>query len=216
MTTSKKCDDATNAEILSCSDKDIIKSELEMKYPGAINHVKAILKLIGDDPNREGLRDTPYRVVKSWLEIYSGYDEDESKFKTFFEENIGDQTDEIVMCKDISFYSVCEHHMLPFIGICHIGYLPSKRVIGVSKLVRLVEFFSRRLQIQEKLCSQVADKLVEILEPQGVGVIMEAQHLCMTSRGVKNYTAKMVTSAMRGKFKTQSNTRSEFLSLINI
>jgi GTP cyclohydrolase IA len=214
MTMNNQCEVATNSEILSCSDKETIKSELELKYPGAIEHVKAILKLVGDDPDREGLRDTPYRVVKSWLEIYSGYSDNEDKLKTFFEDDLGDQTDEIVICKDISFSSVCEHHMLPFTGTCSIGYLPNKRVIGVSKLVRLVEFYSHRLQIQEKLCSQIADKLVEILQPQGVGIIIEAQHLCMTSRGVKNYTAKMVTSAMRGKFRTQSQTRQEFLSLI--
>jgi GTP cyclohydrolase I len=204
----------TTKEILSCDDKELVKKELELKYPGAIDCVKKLLGLIGDDPEREGLKDTPYRVVKSWLEIYSGYSEDDRKLNTFFEEGLGDQTDEIVMCKNISFYSVCEHHMLPFIGTCHIGYLPNKKVIGVSKLVRLVEVYSRRLQIQEKLCSQIADKLMEILEPQGAGVVMTAQHLCMTSRGVKNYTAEMVTSAMRGKFRNQSQTRSEFLSLI--
>ena len=205
----------TNKRILAMDNKKLISIELEKRYPGAIEKVRELLALLGDDPNREGLRDTPYRVVKSWLEVYSGYSEDENKLKTFFSEDLGDQTDEIIMCKDISFCSVCEHHMLPFTGTCHIGYLPGKRVIGVSKLVRLIEFYSRRLQIQEKLCSQVADKLVEILEPEGVGVIMTAQHLCMTSRGVKNYTAKMVTSAMRGKFKTQSQTRQEFLTLIN-
>ena len=206
----------TNKKIMAMDNKQLVQIELEKRFPGAIQKVKELLALLGDNPDREGLSDTPYRVVKSWLEIYSGYSDDENKLKTFFEEGLGDQTDEIVMCKDISFYSVCEHHMLPFSGTCHIGYLPGKRVIGVSKLVRLIEFYSRRLQIQEKLCSQVADKLVEILEPQGVGVIMEAQHLCMTSRGVKNYTAKMVTSAMRGKFKTQPQTRQEFLSLIKV
>jgi len=206
----------TNKKIMAMDNKQLVQIELEKRFPGAIQKVKELLALLGDDPNREGLEDTPYRVIKSWLEIYSGYSDDENKLKTFFEENLGDQKDEIIMCKDISFYSMCEHHMLPFGGTCHIGYLPGKRVIGVSKLVRLVEFYSRRLQIQEKLCSQIADKLVEILEPQGVGVIMEAQHLCMTSRGVKNYTAKMTTSAMRGKFKTQSQTRHEFLTLISI
>jgi len=204
----------SNNEILSCSDKLIIKRELERKYPGAMDAVEKLLSLIGENPDREGLRDTPFRVVKSWLEIYSGYDEDSGKLNTFFEENIGVQPDEIVMCKNITFYSVCEHHMLPFHGVCHIGYLPSKRVIGLSKLVRLVELYSRRLQIQEKLCAQIADKLVDLLQPQGVGVVMQAQHFCMSSRGVKNYTAKMITSAMRGKFRTQSQTRSEFLSLI--
>jgi len=205
---------ATCKEILSCSNKEIIKKELELKYPGAVDLVKKLLDLLGDNPNREGLKETPYRVVKSWLELYSGYSEDDKHLNTFFEEGIGDQTDEIVICKNISFYSTCEHHLLPFHGICHIGYLPDKRVIGVSKLVRLVEHYSRRLQIQEKLGSQIADKLVEILQPQGVGVVMTAQHFCMTARGVKNYTAEMTTSAMRLKFKSQPQTRSEFLTLI--
>lgn len=194
--------------------KDLMVKELEERYPGAMDLVKKMLKLIGDNPDREGLRDTPYRVVKSWLELYQGYDENEATLATFFEEDLGNQNDEIVMCKNISFYSACEHHMLPFHGVVHIGYLPGTKVIGVSKLVRLVEFYSRRLQIQEKLCCQIADKLVEILQPQGVGVIIQAQHLCMTSRGVKNYTAEMVTSAMRGKFKQQPQTRNEFLTLI--
>ena len=178
-----------------------------------MNHLQEILKLIGDDSNREGLKDTPFRVVKSWLELYSGYDETE-KLDTFFEENIGVMPDEIVICKDITFFSTCEHHMLPFWGVAHIGYLPSKRVIGLSKLARLVNMYARRLQIQEKLTAQIANKLVELLEPQGVGVVIEAQHLCMTARGVKNATAKMVTSAMRLKFKNQFETRQEFLTLI--
>jgi len=214
MTTNKKLDDATNAEIMSCSDKDVIKHELELKYPGAVDHVKAILKLIGDDPDREGLRDTPYRVVKSWLELYN-YDSNlDNIMGTFFEEEIGDQTDEMVICKNISFFSTCEHHMIPFSGLISIGYLPTNKVIGVSKMVRLVEHFARRLQIQEKLGSQIADSMMQYLNPQGVGVIITAKHLCMSARGVKNQTSSMTTSSMRGKFKTQSQTRTEFLSLI--
>ena len=214
MTTNKKLDDATNAEIMYCSDKDVIKHELELKYPGAVDHVKAILKLIGDDPDREGLRDTPYRVVKSWLELYN-YDSNlDNIMGTFFEEEIGDQTDEMVICKNISFFSTCEHHMIPFSGLISIGYLPTNKVIGVSKMVRLVEHFARRLQIQEKLGSQIADSMMQYLNPQGVGVIITAKHLCMSARGVKNQTSSMTTSSMRGKFKTQSQTRTEFLSLI--
>ena len=208
-----KCESPTCEEILSCSDKEIIKKELEKKYPGAMGHLHILLGLIGDDPLREGLKDTPYRIVKSWLELFSGYDETE-KLDTFFEEDIGIQPDEIVICRDINFFSTCEHHSLPFFGVCHIGYLPSKRIIGLSKLARLVNMYSRRLQIQEKLTAQIADKLMKLLEPQGVGVIIEAQHLCMTARGVKNSSAKMTTSAMRGKFKEQIQTRSEFLQLI--
>lgn len=203
----------TNEEILSCSDKEIIKKELERKYPGAMDRVRELISLIGEDPDREGLVETPFRVVKSWLELYGGYDTS-VKLDTFFQEGIEGSTDEIIMCKNIKFYSMCEHHMIPFHGVCHIGYLPNNKVIGLSKLARLVNLYSRRLQIQEKLCSQIADKLVKLLEPQGVGVIIEAQHLCMLARGVKNHTSSMITSAMRGKFKNQSQTRSEFLTLI--
>lgn len=194
-----------------------VKNKLEVRYPGAMGHVKEILRIIGENPEREGLRDTPARVVKSWTEIFGGYTKNVSEeIGTFFEEDLSQsQSDEIVICRNIQFYSTCEHHMIPFYGICHVGYLPGKKgVIGVSKLVRLVELYARRLQIQEKLCGQVADTLMEILEPDGVGVTMTAQHLCMTARGVRNPSAEMVTSAMRGKFKTQPATRNEFLSLI--
>jgi len=204
----------TNKEILACTNKETLKIELEKKYPGAIELVRQQLKLIGEKPDREGLIDTPYRVVKSWLEIYEGYTMDDSVLGTFFEEDLGKQTDEIIMCKNIKFYSTCEHHMIPFHGVVHIGYLPNNKVIGLSKLARLVEMYARRLQIQEKMCSQIADKLMEILKPQGVGVIIEAQHLCMAARGVRNQTSSMVTSAMRGKFKDQAQTRNEFLTLI--
>jgi GTP cyclohydrolase I len=205
----------TNKEILACTNKETLKIELEKKYPGAIELVRQQLKLIGENPDREGLIDTPYRVVKSWLEIYEGYTLDPKKILgTVFEDDIGDQTDEIVMCNNIEFQSVCEHHLLPFTGLVHIGYLPDKKVVGVSKMVRLVEVFARRAQIQEKLCSQIADLLMNELQPLGVGVIIEAKHQCMSSRGVKNHSSSMVTSAMRGRFKTQQQTRSEFLSLI--
>jgi len=207
-------EDPTCKEILSCSDKEIIKKELERKYPGAMDCIKKLLGLIGDDPNREGLKDTPFRVVKSWLELYN-YDSDiKNIMGTFFEDEIGDQTDEMIICKNINFFSTCEHHMIPFSGLVHVAYLPTNKVIGVSKMVRLVEHFARRLQIQEKLGSQIADSMMKYLDPKGVGVIIEAQHLCMQARGVKNYTSKMITSAMRGKFKTQPQTRAEFLSLI--
>lgn len=197
--------------------KEDVKNALEQIYPGAMNHIKEIIKIIGDDPEREGLKDTPYRVVKSWLEIYGGYKVKNQQLDTSFEDNIGDVDEsQIVMCKDIDFYSTCEHHMIPFHGYCHIGYLPNKRVIGVSKLVRIVEYFSKRLQIQEKLCSQIADYIENILKPQGVGVIITAEHLCMKARGVRNATSKMVTSQMRGKFRDQIQTRTEFLNLIGL
>lgn len=200
--------------LIAGAPKEKIKSALEQIYPGAMQKVKELISIIGDDPDREGLVDTPYRVVKSWLEIYGGY-KVSPVLNTSFSDEIGDVDDsQIVICKDIKFYSTCEHHMIPFHGVCHIGYLPSKKVIGVSKLVRITEYFARRLQIQEKLCSQIADYIQELIEPQGVGVVMEAQHLCMAARGVKNQSSKMVTSQMRGKFRTQPQTRMEFLSLI--
>ena len=210
-------DTDTASEILTKGlSKEEIKAALEKIYPGAMGHVREILRIIGDNPDREGLKDTPYRVVKSWLEIYGGY-----KMKPLltaaFAEDIGDKHDsQIVMCKDIKFYSTCEHHMIPFHGVCHIGYLPGKKVIGVSKLVRITDFFAKRLQIQEKLCSQIADMVEEIIEPEGVGVVMQAQHLCMAARGVRNPTSNMVTSQMRGKFRDQIQTRNEFLELIKL
>lgn len=206
--------------ILNGASEEEIKKALEIIYPGAMEKIKEIIKIIGDDPEREGLKKTPYRVVKSWLEIYGGYKSREAKLNTTFTENIGDvdsvDDSQIVMCKDIDFYSTCEHHMIPFHGYCHIGYLPNKKVIGVSKLVRIVEHFAKRLQIQEKLCSQIADYIEKILEPQGVGVIITAEHLCMKARGVRNATSKMVTSQMRGKFRNQIQTRQEFLALIGL
>ena len=206
--------------ILKGASRKQLEMALEIIYPGAMQKIKELIAIIGDDPEREGLKDTPYRVVKSWLEIYGGYKSNAAKLDTTFTENIGDVDEiddsQIVMCKDIDFYSTCEHHMIPFHGYCHIGYLPNKKVIGVSKLVRIVEHFAKRLQIQEKLCSQIADYIVETLQPQGVGVIITAEHLCMKARGVRNATSKMVTSQMRGKFRDQIQTRQEFLSLIGL
>ena len=205
----------TNQQILALPDKDDVIHELEKRYPGAMDHVKGLLNVLEEESDREGLQDTPYRVVKSFLEFYGGYEQTPKNIlSTSFEDDVGDITDEIVICKDISFHSTCEHHMVPFIGKCHIGYLPNKKVIGLSKLARLTECFARRLQIQEKLCSQIADALGEHLDAQGVGVIIEAQHLCMCGRGAKNHSSVMVTSAMRGKFKDQIQTRNEFLTLI--
>lgn len=207
----------TNKQILALSKKEDIKEELEKKYPGGIECIRKILNLVGDDPKREGLIDTPYRVVKSWLEMFSGYTEDlDDILSAVFKDDIGNQTDEIIMCKNITFHSMCEHHILPFSGVCHIGYLPGNKIIGLSKMARLVDYFSRRLQIQEKLTSQIANTLYSELGAGGVGVIIEAQHLCMTSRGAKNPTSVMRTSAMRGKFKSQPQTRNEFLQLIRI
>ncbi len=205
----------TSKQILASDDKAFIKEQLEIKYPGGMDHVREILRLIGEDIDREGLKDTPYRVVKSWLELYSGYEQDAEKILgTIFEDDIGDQTDEMVICKNIAFTSHCEHHMIPFVGVVHIGYLPDRKVVGLSKLARLVEVFGRRFQIQEKMGSQIADTLMKELAPLGVGVIIEAKHMCMSARGVKNQKSSMKTSAMRGRFKSQIQTRNEFLELI--
>lgn len=177
-----------------------------------IEAVTRIISAIGDDPQREGLLNTPQRVIRSWEKLYGGYREDPAEvLKTVFVEG---SCDEMVVLKDIEFYSTCEHHMLPFFGKCSIGYIPSGRVVGVSKLARLVEVFARRLQIQERLTTQIADTLVQNLEPKGVMVVMEAQHFCMTARGVEKQDSIMVTSAVRGVFKDETAARSEFMRLI--
>jgi GTP cyclohydrolase I len=175
------------------------------------NLVQNIIRMIGDDPFREGVLDTPRRVVKSWKEIFGGYKMDADKvLGTTFE---GGGYDQIIVCKDIEMYSTCEHHMIPFYGTVHIGYIPKDRVVGLSKLARLVEVFSRRLQIQEKLTQQIADTMERVLTPIGVIVIVEAKHLCMCARGVGKQNSKMVTSAIHGAFKEQGP-RTEFLELI--
>lgn len=175
-------------------------------------HIVELLKYIGEDPEREGLIDTPKRILKSYDELYAGYKQNPKEILgTVFEDGA---CDEMVILKDIEFYSMCEHHQLPFFGKISIGYIPNGKVVGVSKLARLVEVFARRMQIQERLTSQIADTLNEVLEPKGVMVICEAQHLCMVSRGVKKQNSKMITSAIRGVFKEKQEARNEFLQLI--
>ena len=173
--------------------------------------VISIIKAIGEDPGREGLVDTPKRIAEMYSDIFSGLHEDpEEHLRIGFEE--GHQ--EMVIAKDIPFYSMCEHHFLPFYGVAHIGYIPNGRVVGASKLSRVVDVFARRPQLQERLTTQIADSMVNVLEPRGVAVILEAEHLCMTMRGIKKPGSKMVTSAMRGLFRQRAATRSEFLTLI--
>lgn len=173
--------------------------------------VVEILLAIGEDPEREGLRDTPQRVADMYEEIFSGLTRDpEHILAVGFEEN----HQEMVIVKDIPFYSMCEHHLLPFHGKVHIGYIPSGRVVGISKLARLVEVMARRPQLQERLTGQVADAIMEHVKPQGVGVVIEAEHLCMTMRGVRKPGSIVVTSANRGTFRTRQETRAEFLSLV--
>jgi GTP cyclohydrolase I len=173
--------------------------------------VLSIIKAIGENPKREGLLNTPKRVAKMCAELLSGVDQDPKKvLEVGFEE----KHYEMVILKDIFFSSVCEHHFLPFYGKAHIGYIPNSRVVGASKLARVVETLAKRPQIQERLTSQIADTIFETLKPQGVGVVVSAEHLCMIIRGIKKPGSRFVTSAMRGVFKKNAVTRSEFLSLI--
>ncbi|PIR32186.1 MAG: GTP cyclohydrolase I FolE [Alphaproteobacteria bacterium CG11_big_fil_rev_8_21_14_0_20_44_7] len=175
--------------------------------------VRTLLLWAGDDPEREGLIDTPKRVVRAYEEFFGGYDEDPSEIlKRTFEETEG--YNEMVTLKDIEFESHCEHHMVPIIGKAHIAYIPNKRVVGISKIARIVDVFAKRLQIQEKLTSQIATTIEEVLEPKGVAVIIEAQHQCMTTRGVHKSGVVMQTSKMTGLFMKDERTRAEFLQLI--
>ena len=168
-----------------------------------------LIKAIGDNPDREGLLDTPKRVIKSWETIFGGYKlTPEEVLTTQFSETY----DEMVICKDIEFYSTCEHHLLPFYGKCHIGYLPNGKIVGLSKMPRLVEVFARRLQVEERLTEQIANSMMEILEPRGVGVIMEAKHHCVVCRGVQKQNSVMITSALKGLF-SEFNVKSEFHTL---
>ncbi|QQR80519.1 MAG: GTP cyclohydrolase I FolE [Deltaproteobacteria bacterium] len=171
-----------------------------------------VIKNIGEDPDREGLLKTPHRVATSLRFLTSGYQQD---IKDLLNGAIfNEANDEMVTLKDISLYSLCEHHLLPFFGRCHIAYIPNKKIIGLSKLARLVDMFSRRLQVQERLTKQIAETLQTTLKPLGVAVVIEAEHLCMQMRGVQKRGATMVTSAMLGGFRTHQATREEFLKII--
>lgn len=173
--------------------------------------IHSLLHEIGENPQREGLKDTPQRVAKSYEKIFGGYEKNPSNFVTEFD---GENYDEMIICKKIDFYSTCEHHMQPFFGTISIGYIPNQKIIGISKIPRIVETFSRRLQNQERMTMQIADTLNELLKPKGVGVVVEAKHFCMMARGVEKQNTVMVTSSCRGLFKKDSKTRDEFLRLI--
>jgi GTP cyclohydrolase I len=184
-----------------------------MRYNGRMQDLIAhVLRHLGEDPEREGLRDTPKRVEKSLRFLTSGYqaDIDEVINNALFSVDYS----EMVIVKDIDFYSLCEHHLLPFFGKCHIAYIPQKRVIGLSKIPRLVDVFSRRLQVQERLTHQIAQVIEEKVAPLGVAVVMEGTHLCMAMRGIEKQNSFAVTSAMLGAFRENARTRSEFLELI--
>ncbi len=174
------------------------------------NSIEKILSYIGEDPTREGLQETPDRMVRSWGKLFGGYKQDPKDILKIFKDG---SCREMVILKDIEFYSTCEHHFIPFYGKVSIGYIPNGKVVGVSKLARLVEIYSRRLQIQERMTSQIADALMEHLEPLGVMVICEAKHLCMVARGVEKQNSTMTTSAIRGHFE-RIEVRQEFLTLI--
>jgi len=172
--------------------------------------VRMILSNVNEDPERQGLVGTPNRIARMYSEVLGGYTVDLEKLVNGA---LFDVTyDEMIVVKDIEFYSMCEHHMLPFFGKAHVAYIPSNKVIGLSKIPRIVEMFSRRLQVQERMTRQIADTIDEILDPQGVAVILEGSHMCSMMRGVKKQEASMVTSAMLGCFKTNDKTRNEFLS----
>ena len=175
-------------------------------------HYKSLLKAIGEDPQREGLLDTPKRAAKALKFLTQGY---EQKLEDIVGKAIfTTRNDEMVIVRDIELYSLCEHHLLPFIGRAHVAYLPDRKVIGLSKIPRIVDMYARRLQIQENLTRQIADSVLEVTGAKGVGVVVEAKHLCMMMRGVEKQNSSMTTSSMLGRFRTDSRTRTEFLTLI--
>ena len=190
------------------------KHEFQDKTANLESLYTQILDNLNEDPSRQGLIRTPLRAAKALEFLTSGYHQDIDKIlnKAVFDEDF----DEMVIVKDIEFYSLCEHHILPFWGKCHVGYLPQKRIIGLSKIPRIVDMFARRLQVQERLTREIAEALQASLDPTGVGVVMEAQHMCMMARGVEKQASKMTTNAMRGTFREDSSTRAEFLRCIQV
>lgn len=176
------------------------------------NMIREMIRSMGDEPFREGLRETPDRVMRSWEQLYSGYNQDPADIFTTFE---ADGYDEIVLLKNIEFYSMCEHHILPFFGKAHVAYIPNKKIVGISKLARLVDLYARRLQIQERIGSQVIEAINAYLKPKAAACIIEAKHLCMVSRGVGKQNSIMTTSALSGAFKDKPEARAELMRLIS-
>jgi GTP cyclohydrolase I len=182
-------------------------------FPKIETAMLSIIEAIGDDPQREGLQGTPQRIAEMYAELFSGLDMDaKAELTVGFE--VGHR--EMVILRDIPFYSMCEHHLLPFYGVVHVGYVPNHegRVVGISKLARVVEVFAKRPQLQERMTTQIADAILEALQPDGVAVVIQAEHLCMTMRGIKKPGSNVVTSATRGLFRSRAATRAEFLSLV--
>jgi GTP cyclohydrolase I len=201
-------DDMKRVEELTLSEPDSDESR-----PSIANAMRKILESIGEDPNRDGLRRTPERIEKAFRFLTSGYQQDPEKLLNGAMFTVS--YDQMVLVKDIEFYSLCEHHLLPFFGKCHVAYIPDKKVVGLSKIPRLVNMFARRLQIQERLTNQIANAIQQKIAPLGVGVVIEGRHLCMVMRGVEKENSHTVTSAMLGSFKDNPKTREEFLSLIH-
>ena len=187
------------------SEEEVVSSDLEEYY-------EAIIRGVGEDPGRGGLQDTPARAARAMQYLTRGYSQtvEEVVNNAIFDSD----NDEMILVKDIELYSLCEHHLLPFIGKCHVAYIPTGKVIGLSKIARIVDMFARRLQIQENLTKQIADTVMAAIRPAGVGVIIEAQHLCMMMRGVEKQNSMMTTSMMLGSFRDHERTRSEFLQLV--
>ena len=183
-----------------------------MNHSTIEEHIKAILQEIDPEPNRDGLTDTPARVARSYEKLFGGYTMDPAEQLTFF---ANEAYDEMITCLDIDFYSTCEHHILPFYGKAHIGYIPNETIVGLSKMPRMVEVFARRLQNQERLTSQITEFLYEALDARGVGVIVQATPLCMKARGVEKQNTEVTTSSFRGLFKKNLTTRNEFLTIVH-
>jgi GTP cyclohydrolase I len=174
--------------------------------------LKELIKLCGDDPNREGLEETPFRVIKAFLEYTEGQRTDprEHLYKTFAVEH-----KELVLVKEIEFHSMCEHHFAPFFGVAHVGYIPGEKITGLSKIARMVDGYAKRFQVQERLTNQIAEAIEHVLNPEGTMVVIEAKHMCMCGRGIKKSSASTTTSAVRGLFAKKADARAEFLSLLN-
>ncbi len=204
----------TNNEKGEPADGDLVEVDGKIAVPNDVaDAVRTLLRWAGDDPEREGLVDTPRRVARAWKEYCAGYDDDPAAHLSRVFEEVGGY-DEIVLLKDIPFQSHCEHHMAPIIGKAHIAYLPRDHVVGISKLARVLNAFARRLQVQERLTAEVADCIWENLRPQGVAVVIEASHACMTARGVRTPGVGMVTSRMMGVFRDDERSRKEVLALM--
>lgn len=187
-------------------EKKLAKSEKIM------DSFKDLIELCGDDPSRDGLQETPYRVLKAFLEYTEGYRENP---KEHLEKMFEVEHRELVLVKDIEFYSMCEHHFAPFFGVAHVGYIPNEKITGLSKIARLVEGYAKRFQVQERLTNEIANAIVEVLEPQGVMVVIEAKHMCMCGRGIKKSNASTTTTAVRGLYAEKSDARLEFLALLD-